>query len=145
MEGYAEVKALRNAGRSWENAQQQLTTAQRVVDALAPKKAAWDAMTEAEQESAPPEAVWTRKDGEDWDYQQSQISKAQATIDEIEATYSVEELTESKNTFNAFVKSEIRNHEDAAFRDNYRALEADRKQWSDAKNQQDQLSNTLGK
>lgn len=144
VEGYAAVKTLNQAGRNWQEAQEKLAQAQAVVDALAPKKAAWDAMTEAEQASAPPEAVWTRKDNEDWAYQHDSISTAQATIDEIETSYSPEELAAAKKTFNAFIKNEMRKHENAEFRENYLRLEAERKEWQTAKKQQDQLAKDLG-
>ncbi|MEM8640033.1 MAG: cell envelope integrity protein TolA [Cyanobacteria bacterium P01_G01_bin.54] len=137
VDGYTAVKALKKAGDSWSDAQKAQAIAQGVIDALAPKKQAWDAMTEAERESAPPEAIWTRKDGEDWAYQQEQVGTLKQQIDAIEAKYSPEELTSAKQTYNQFLKKEVRNHPDPAFRENYAALEAEKKQWGSAKKVQE--------
>lgn len=137
VDGYAEAKNLKKAGDSWSKAQNKRDVAQGVIDALAPKKAAWEAMTEAERETAAPEMVWTRKDGEDLAYQQEQFTQQQQQIEEIEGQYSTEELTAAKQTYNQFVKTEVRNHPDPAFRENYADLEAEKKEWSDAKKVQD--------
>ena len=131
VDGYAEVKAVHNASQNRQNLQKSLDKAQGVVDALSPKKLAWEAMTPEEQETAAPEAVWTRKDQEDWEFQNNIIDKKSSQIAEIDAEYSPEQLANAKKDYNNFIKNVVRKN--PVVGEDYKALEAERKLFVNAK------------
>lgn len=115
VDGYAEVKALKDANNSRKKSQEKLDLAETILDILTPKKEAWDTatagMTSAEKAAyvaANPEAEWTRKDQEDLDFQTAEAAKYQQKIDEIAAQYTEEELASANKTYKEFVQTQIR-------------------------------------
>ncbi|MEM0981719.1 MAG: XDD3 family exosortase-dependent surface protein [Cyanobacteria bacterium P01_H01_bin.58] len=141
VDGYAEVKAARDAVNSRKNLQKSVDTAQSVIDVLSPKKATWDAMTPEEQANAAPEAVWTRKDQEDWEFQNDIVNEKSAKIAAIDAEYTTEQLESAKKDYNTFIKNVVRKNPTVSQEHN--ALEAERKVVVNAKKAQDAKAKTL--
>ena len=138
VDGYAEVKALKDANNNHKKHQKKLDLAETILDILTPKKEAWDAatagMTDAEKAAyiaANPEAEWTRKDQEDFDFQTTEAAKYQEKIDEIEAQYTDEELASANKTYKRFVQNQIR--ENPEIGSDYVAIENEIKQLKDEK------------
>ena len=108
--GYAEAKAARDARNSRDKAVKQLNNLDKddsILNILRDKQEQWESLTPQEQENAPPELVWTRKDQLDLEYQEEKYTNWQQKIADINAEYTSEELASAKTEYNRII-GEIR-------------------------------------
>lgn len=103
--GHYAADELKDVSKKRSNIQKKLKKANKVLQVLIEKKEKWDAMSPAEQASAAPEDVWTRKDGEDLAFQEQNTVQLAQEIADIN--------TDADGTLTSKLKKQLNKHQKA--------------------------------